>query len=56
MATVYDLNEKSYRVFVKGAPDYMIDDCLYFSNCNGELKNIDKGFKENLNKTIKSFA
>jgi magnesium-transporting ATPase (P-type) len=56
MATVYSDEKKTTYVFVKGAPDFLLENCTKFINKNGSVSKINSDFLEETRDAIESFA
>jgi magnesium-transporting ATPase (P-type) len=44
MATVYADDQKTTYVFVKGAPDFLLENCTKYINKNGSVSKINSDF------------
>lgn len=56
MATVYADEKGVNYVFVKGAPDFLLEHCTRFINKNGTVSKINSDFTQLMQETIESFA
>lgn len=56
MATVYADDKKTTYVFVKGAPDFLLEHCTRFINKNGTVSKINSDFLAEIRETIENFA
>jgi Ca2+ transporting ATPase len=56
MAAVYEDEKGKLYLFVKGAPDFMINACSSFVNRDGGISKINQDFLDLLGETIDSFA
>ncbi len=56
MATVYADEKNMTYVFVKGAPDFLLEHCTKFINKNGTVSKINSDFINSVKETIEQFA
>lgn len=56
MSVIYRLNEGTYRVFVKGAPDWLHKYTTSYLDKFGNIQPINEEFEQSRDKQIKSFA
>jgi len=52
MATVYADEKNTNYVFVKGAPDFLLEHCSRFINRNGSVSKINSDFITSMGETI----
>lgn len=56
MATVYSDEKGTNYVFVKGAPDFLLEHCTKYINKNGTVSKISSDFIDEIKETIETFA
>jgi magnesium-transporting ATPase (P-type) len=56
MATVYADEKGTTYVFVKGAPDFLLEHCTKFINKSGSVSKINSDFVNSIKETIEAFA
>lgn len=56
MATAYKDEKNTNYVFVKGAPDFLLEHCTRFINKNGSVSKINSDFISSIKETIENFA
>lgn len=56
MTTVWRQDNNTFRVFTKGAADYILDKCTHYYDDQGVIREIDEPFLVKLNQAIKDYA
>jgi Ca2+-transporting ATPase len=56
MATIYAEDRRTTYVFVKGAPDLLMESCNKFINLNGSIIPINQHFKDEFNSILRIFG